>query len=509
MKNAVIYCRVSTAEQTENFSLPTQAKACRAYCEKHGYSVVKEFVDAGESAKTADRPELKRLLEYCREHKGAVQLLAIYNVSRLARTTADHIDIRLFLRKEGVDLRSVTENIDDSANGQLLENILSAFAQFDNNQKSERTKAGMTTALERGRWTYQPPVGYLCGDRDGASMVLDVERVELIRAAFRDVAAGVKPSDVLQRITHLGLRSRKGNLISPQSFYKLIRNPVYAGRIETMGVRTKGDFEPVVESHLFDRTQEALARNERRAGNRKSKNPDFPLRHFVRCGECDNPLTGSWSGGRSKKYAYYHCHKCQSVRMPRSQLEMEFLEIVRALKPSPVCLRLFEAIVRDVWKKRQRNASNEMALTKRRIRDLKRRLVRLDESYACDRSIDGQSYVPLRDKLRKDIRYAEMELSDVHFDDFELEVALKASHEVLSRGAELWKASKFTQKTKLQAAIFPNGLSHDGEKFRTATTSFVFKELMNKGGNEKKVATPRGIALMWTPKLQGKAEIAA
>jgi site-specific DNA recombinase len=256
-----------------------------------------------------------------------------------------------------------------------------------------------------------------------------------------------------------------------------------------MGVRTKGDFEPVVEPHLFDRAQKVLAGNGRRAGSRKSENPDFPLRHFVRCGQCDNPLTGSWSGGRSKKYAYYHCHKCRLVRIPRSQLEMEFLDVVRALRPSPVCLRLFETIVRDVWKKRQRKTLNEMAITERRINRLKRRLIRLDESYACNHSVDRQSYVPLRDKLRNELQSAEMEPRDVHSDDFELEVALGASREVLSRGAELWKASIFAQKTKLQAAIFPDGLSHDGEKFRTATTSFIFKELMNKEGNEGKMAS--------------------
>ena len=56
---AVIYCRVSTVEQASNLSLPTQEQACREYCARQGYDVDQVFVDAGESAKTIDRPEFR------------------------------------------------------------------------------------------------------------------------------------------------------------------------------------------------------------------------------------------------------------------------------------------------------------------------------------------------------------------------------------------------------------------------------------------------------------------
>ena len=49
-------------------SLPTQLKACRDYCAAKGLAVAKEFLEAGESAKTADRTQLRALLAYCREN---------------------------------------------------------------------------------------------------------------------------------------------------------------------------------------------------------------------------------------------------------------------------------------------------------------------------------------------------------------------------------------------------------------------------------------------------------
>ena len=47
---AVIYCRVSSADQVKNLSLSTQEKACREYCAREGYDVDQVFIDAGESA---------------------------------------------------------------------------------------------------------------------------------------------------------------------------------------------------------------------------------------------------------------------------------------------------------------------------------------------------------------------------------------------------------------------------------------------------------------------------
>jgi site-specific DNA recombinase len=84
---AIVYCRVSTKDQLRNLSLATQEKACRDYCASNNYDVEKVFVEEGESAKTADRTELKRLLAYCRENKGRIHAVIVYSVSSLLKNT--------------------------------------------------------------------------------------------------------------------------------------------------------------------------------------------------------------------------------------------------------------------------------------------------------------------------------------------------------------------------------------------------------------------------------------
>ena len=143
---AVIYCRVSTSEQVQNFSLETQRKACREYCAQNNLVVDRVFVDEGESAKTADRTEFKNLIAYCRENQKRIDFIIVYSLSRFSRDQYVHATFRTLLKKCGITLRSVTEPIDDTSTGRLMETMLSAIAQFENDVKADRTKAGMRAA---------------------------------------------------------------------------------------------------------------------------------------------------------------------------------------------------------------------------------------------------------------------------------------------------------------------------------------------------------------------------
>ena len=105
---AVIYVRVSTKEQTENLSLATQLKACEDYCDRQAFHILTRFREEGESAKTADRTELQKLLQFCRKNKGAVQFVVVFNLTRFARDKFDHFALRAHLKSLGISLRSAS-----------------------------------------------------------------------------------------------------------------------------------------------------------------------------------------------------------------------------------------------------------------------------------------------------------------------------------------------------------------------------------------------------------------
>ncbi len=503
---AVIYCRVSTKEQTSNLSLPTQRKACIEYCQKHGYSVDRVFIEEGESAKTADRPEFLKLLAYCRQKKGTVQALVVYSISRFARNSHDFHAVKGLLAGLGITLRSVTEPTDDTSTGKLMEGILAAFAQFDNDVRAERTVAGMKAAQERGRWTFQAPLGYLNskGIADGFSMVPDPERAPLVRKAFELYATGqYSKQEVLRSVSNLGLRTRKGRPVSAQTFDKLLRNPLYRGWIvvKKWGEPKQGSFEPLVNEEVFNCVQCVLSGKRQSLVPHVRNHPDFPLRQSVRCGACNKPLTGSWSKGRSKKYPYYCCpaRHCRGVKVRKENLEKLFVEFLGRLNPLPEYLQLFGAIVLDVWKEKQAESALQIAVLKERLKKLEWHKQQLIDAFLYRGDIDKAIFDDQMSKLKEQSTITEMDLHQLRLEELDVEAILKFSQHVLLNAARLWIEASLDQKQRLQKVLFPEGLSFSEGNFRTAKTSLVFQLLEASVTEKANLVSPTGFEPVLLP----------
>ena len=297
---AVLYVRVSTEEQADNYSLRTQEDACRKYCKANDLGVAKVFEDAGASAKTTNRPQFLAMLEYVRKNKATISTVVVYAVSRFSRSTVDHQVVRQRLSRQGVTLRSVTEPIADDGTGMLVENMMSAFSKFDNDIRSERTTTGMKAAVESGRWTWKAPIGFTNNNAKGKghpSLILDDDRAPLMLMAFEQAAQGRPLVDIKDDLTSRGLTTRSKRPISIQTLSAAIRNPLFAGRVNSPKFDVhdvEGDFEPLVSEALFARAQSALAGRAATSTRSARKSADWPLRRFARC-QCGTPLTGSTS----------------------------------------------------------------------------------------------------------------------------------------------------------------------------------------------------------------------
>jgi DNA invertase Pin-like site-specific DNA recombinase len=144
-------------------------------------------------ANAAIAASFKNLLTFCRLNKGRVHFVVIFNLTRFARDKYDHFALRSHLQSLRISLRSATEPIDDTSTGKLMEGVLAVFAQFDNDVRSDRTRAGMKAALELGRWMFLAPIGYVNAPRSmGKSLVHDPERAPLVRRAFAEYATRSK-----------------------------------------------------------------------------------------------------------------------------------------------------------------------------------------------------------------------------------------------------------------------------------------------------------------------------
>jgi len=163
-----------------------------------------------------------------------------------------------------------------------MEGVLAAFAQFDNDVRSDRTRAGMKAALELGRWVFLAPVGYLNAPRSmGRSLIHDPERATLVRRAFEEYAAGrFTKQQLLKQVRKWGLTNRRGKSLASQAIGVLLRNQIYAGIVDVpeYGVRgRRGDYEPLVTEELFYRVQAILSGRMSSTAPRTRAYPHFPL----------------------------------------------------------------------------------------------------------------------------------------------------------------------------------------------------------------------------------------
>lgn len=158
---AVIYLRVSTEEQVENYSLGTQEGICRKEADKRNIEVAMTFREEGRSAKTiTGRPVLMEMLAYCKKHKREIGSVIVYRLDRISRQTSDYLIIRKKLAESEVQLISATEPTGDTPTEKFVETMLAGFAQMDNDVRSERAKNGLRARFMSGLSAYAP-LGYI------------------------------------------------------------------------------------------------------------------------------------------------------------------------------------------------------------------------------------------------------------------------------------------------------------------------------------------------------------
>jgi DNA invertase Pin-like site-specific DNA recombinase len=357
--NAIIYCRVSSKEQIEGTSLESQEAACRDYAQSKGMRVLRVFVEQGESAKFADRTELLELIDFCKGHKGEAQVLLVWKIDRFARNTSDYFNIKAILLKYGVRVVSVTEPIDENPEGKLLETILAGFAQFDNDVRAMRTVQGMRRRIQEGILPWGPPYGYKSpfanGEKKNLPDLPDQPAFDLLRRAWKLFATGAYTQAEMGRLMESwGLASAHGGSFGPQSLYQLFTNPYYKGVLVDPwdGQEYEGKHPPMVTKEEFALVQQVIAHRNRSVPHQKDR-PEFPLRGFARCTGCRYPVTGAFSHGRSRSYAYYLCQRASCSKYGKSQpvghVHEEFEGFLDSVAPRPAVLeRIGDYLIEEV-----------------------------------------------------------------------------------------------------------------------------------------------------------------
>jgi len=156
-----IYARVSTEEQAErDLSIPFQLERCRSHAQGKGWEVVREFVDAGESARTDKRPEFQKMIASARAKE--FDVILVHKFDRFARNDYDFVVYEKELEELGISLESVSEPGDASTPaGYIGRRMMQVISTWYSKNLAVETSKGMKEKVEKGGWPKLAPPGYL------------------------------------------------------------------------------------------------------------------------------------------------------------------------------------------------------------------------------------------------------------------------------------------------------------------------------------------------------------
>ena len=405
-KRAIIYLRVSTTKQAstggeaEGYSIPAQRAACKRKAEELGASVVDEYVDAGASARSADRPALQELLERLIQ-KHDVDYVICHKVDRLPRNRADDVAIGLTIHKAGAVLVSASEQIDDTPAGTLMHGIMAAIAEFYSKNLSTEAKKGLQEKARRGGTPGYAPLGYLNsrGQIDGRevkTITLDPERAPLIQWAFEAYASGSwSITDLVEELARRGLKTRQTATRPPvpltrSMLHRMLSNPYYVGRLRYTGAEYDGKHDALVDEKTWHQVQDVLS-GRRMAGDRSWRHEHY-LKGTLFCARCHSRLGfGSSRGRTGELYPYFFClgrnkkrTECDMPYLPAELMEKHVMAHWHDVRLAPEVITRVREYVHDEIAEQRSKDETVLRSQRRRLEKLERTRQKLIDAYLAE-----------------------------------------------------------------------------------------------------------------------------
>ncbi|WQP05272.1 recombinase family protein (plasmid) [Sinorhizobium meliloti] len=331
---AALYLRVSTGRQADNdLSIPDQRRQALAYCANRNWQVAVEFVEPGASGTDDRRPELQRLLDMATAGGAPFDVIIVHSFSRFAR---DHFALEYHvrrLRKAGIRLVSITQDLGEDTLGTMVRQVFALFDEYQSKENAKHTLRAMQENARQGFWNgSKAPYGYqvIAAEQRGAKtkkrIVIDPVEAEVIRLMFKlfregDGASGPLGVKALTSwLNERGYRTRVGARWGIGPLHKILTSPTYKGEYrfnrkvwKTREAKPESDqvtvaVDPIIDAALFDSVQAMLkARNPKAMPPRVVTGPIL-LTGIATCASCGGGMT--LRTGKSGRYRYYTCATC-------------------------------------------------------------------------------------------------------------------------------------------------------------------------------------------------------
>lgn len=351
-KKAACYIRVSTEEQTENYSMKEQTDRLTAYCKAKDWSIEKIYTDGGFSGSNLRRPALQQLIYDSMQDK--INLVLVYKLDRLSRSQKETLYLieDIFL-KNNIEFVSMNENIDTTtAYGRAMIGILSAFAQLEREQIKERMTMGRAARAKEGKFHGggYAPIGY---NYVNGELIIDEYEAKQIRELFDLYNKGYSIYKI-QKYLSQTYKNKYSSWKNTASVSHCLNNCTYSGKIKFDGSIYTGKQKPIISKKTYELAKSITASKQMQA--EASQKIPFKasqlLTGLLVCGYCgakfysDHGNYTCYSKGKpSKKFILdpnckskkWNIEQLNTIIMEESSKLLLDINYINKISKEPVC----------------------------------------------------------------------------------------------------------------------------------------------------------------------------
>jgi DNA invertase Pin-like site-specific DNA recombinase len=349
-----IYARVSSERQDVDLSISAQLKALREYASRNDHMVVREYIDEAESGRSIDRPGFKQMIATARQKPAPYEAILVWKLSRFARNREDSIIYKSLLRRQGIQVLSINEPVEDTPSGRLLEGIIEVIDEFYSANLSQDVVRGMRESASRGFYPGSPvPYGYRrvkiqYGNTQRSKLEPDPVAASIVERMFRECLSGKGLLEITKELNADGLKTRTGRAWSKTTVHKVLRNEAYTGALiwgrekkRKLGsgslppIRVDGAWQAIIDRETFEQVRAKLAARAPKMIHPRTVHSEYILSGLIRCETCGAAMVGH--AVKSGKFFYYMCGNarrrgrevCQTPLLPKDKIERFVIDRIK------------------------------------------------------------------------------------------------------------------------------------------------------------------------------------
>ena len=301
-----LYIRVSTDDQAE-LSPDTQKRLLLDYAKKNAIIISNDFIfsESVSGRHVQKRPEFQRMIGIAKQPSHPIDVILVWKYSRFARNQEESIVYKSMLKKDHVEVISVSEPLIDGPFGSLIERIIEWMDEYYSIRLSGEVLRGMKEKALRNGYQSSPCLGYEAVGHGKPYQINEAEyaMVSYIMDLYDN--QNMDETAIARKCNDLGYKTKRGNPFERRTIDRILQNPFYCGIVSWNGVEFEGAHEVRISKERFDRRQRLITSRKRPMKARNISTCKHWLSGLLKCSVCGATLSYTGNG----KCPYFQCWK--------------------------------------------------------------------------------------------------------------------------------------------------------------------------------------------------------